>query len=251
MGRGSGGSRPAARSSTSTPRPPTAPPSRLASGQGSAIAVSARTLWKRLAAAGLLAMRDADQNTVKAQIGSERKRVIAVTLVSIPPQSGQSGRAGQEAPEAAETADACPENPPCFPADPELSGREIRAETRGNGGVQGASPCSPCSPCFSEDTEPSLSTAAPNGRRPGSGTTSREPPARQAGQSEAERNDTIAERVARARLGQGRHDDRDGSRARGRVHPGRRRPAPARARAPGPGGPGAARRQPASSCVPV
>jgi hypothetical protein len=125
---------------------------KAASGQGTPIAVSARTLWKRLAAAGLLAMRDADQNTVKAQIGNERKRVIAVAL-SYAPQSGQSGRAGQAAPEAAGTADARPENPPCFPADPELSRREIRAETKENGSLQGVSPCSPCSPCFSGYTD--------------------------------------------------------------------------------------------------
>ena len=54
-----------ARSSISIRRPPTARPSRLAAGQGSAIAVGARTLWKRLAAAGLLAMQDDDQNTVQ------------------------------------------------------------------------------------------------------------------------------------------------------------------------------------------
>jgi hypothetical protein len=138
---------------------------RLASSQGSAIAVTARTLWKRLAAAGLLALRDADQNTVKVQIGDERKRVIA-TALSYAPQSGQSGRAGQEAPEAAGTADARPENPPCFPADPELSGREIRAEPKANSGFQEAPPCSPCSPCFSgHNTEPVQKTA-PNGPDP-------------------------------------------------------------------------------------
>jgi hypothetical protein len=138
---------------------------KLASGQGSAIAASARTLWKRLAAAGLLALRDADQNTVKVQIGDERKRVIAVAL-SYAPQSGQSGRAGQEAPEAAETADARPENPPCFPADPELSGREIRAEPEANGAFREAPPCSPCSPCFSGHNTDPVQDAAPNGADP-------------------------------------------------------------------------------------
>jgi hypothetical protein len=127
---------------------------RFASGQGQAIAVSSRTLWKRLAAANLLAIRDADQNTVKAQIGDERKRVIALAL-SIPPQSGQSGQAGPEAPDPAETADARPENPPCLSDDPELSGRKIRAEIEVDSGFQEGGPCSPCSPCFSEHkTEP-------------------------------------------------------------------------------------------------
>ena len=139
---------------------------RFASTQGSTLAVSARTLWKRLAAANLLTLRDADQNTVKVLVGNERKRVIAVAL-SYLPESGQSGRAGPEASEAADTADPRPENPPCFSADPTFSGRKIRAAPEENRTSQEVPPCSPCSPCFPEHkTGPAQNTSRPNGPDP-------------------------------------------------------------------------------------
>jgi hypothetical protein len=70
---------------------------RFASGQGQALGVGSKTLWKRLAAANLLAVKDADsRNTTKVVIGTERRRVIAVTYleVSYVPGAGQSGQLG-------------------------------------------------------------------------------------------------------------------------------------------------------------
>jgi hypothetical protein len=141
---------------------------RLASGQGSAIAVGAKTLWKRLAAAGLLTARDTDdRGTTKATIGGQRRRVIAVATasLSIPPESGQLGQSRQEAPKAADTTELRPDSAPRFSAGVSGSGQKIGAGPETNGGLRDDPPRSPRLPRFSEDTEPSHNTA-PNGADP-------------------------------------------------------------------------------------
>ena len=71
---------------------------RLASTQGRVLAVEPRTLWKRLAEAGLLVATDKDKNTVKHTIGGHRKRVLALAAAPILGKRGQQGQRGRPAP---------------------------------------------------------------------------------------------------------------------------------------------------------
>jgi hypothetical protein len=143
---------------------------KLAAGQGSTIAVGPRTLWKRLAAAGLLAMQEENRNTYKARIGGQLRNVIAIVteqLVSIPPESRTSRTTGTEAPEAAETAAPVLDNCSRFSDDAQESRtKKNENKTEENSQVQDA--CSRNSRCsrFSEHkTEPAQNTA-PNGADP-------------------------------------------------------------------------------------
>ena len=73
---------------------------KLAVSQGQAIAVGPRTLWKRLAEAGLLAARDDDRHTYKVRVGGggKPKNIVAIPLTAIGafflPEIGNIGNIG-------------------------------------------------------------------------------------------------------------------------------------------------------------
>ena len=142
---------------------------KLAAGQGSTIAVGPRTLWKRLAAASLLAMQEENRNTYKARIGGQLRNVIAIVterLVSIPPEPRTSRTAGTEAPEAVETVDSVLDNCSRFSDDAQESRTKNENKTEGNSQVQAA--CSRNSRCsrFPEHMTEPTSDAVPNGPDP-------------------------------------------------------------------------------------
>jgi hypothetical protein len=84
---------------------------KLATGQGSAVGVGSRTLWKRLAEGGLLAMRDKGRNTYSAYIGEGQgqKNTIAISLETlamyVPPETGLTGLSRSDPSKAAGEAD--------------------------------------------------------------------------------------------------------------------------------------------------
>lgn len=68
----------------------------LARRQGGIIPLQPRTLWKRLAEAGVLVAADKGRNTYKAAIGQRRMATLALSVAHLLDETGQSGRTGHE-----------------------------------------------------------------------------------------------------------------------------------------------------------
>ena len=156
---------------------------KLATSQGQVIGVGARTLWKRLGEAGLLAMRDGDRNTYKAYVGKVQRRTVAVPLDQLSAsyeseKSGLTGLTGCDARKGAGKAELHPDFSSRFSGDGEKTGCKNGMKPEGNGSFEdGTSHLSRKSRFSDHDTGEILERSeheAPPGRTiPRSGTTGR------------------------------------------------------------------------------
>jgi hypothetical protein len=119
--------------------------SRHANEQGQALGVGARTLWKRLAEAGLLQQRDRDRNTYKVQIGERLRNTIAVAVYRSE-EPGKTGNAGNDPKNPRESAASFPDSASRFADQTGETGNEIGKEPQGNGAFQNAVPDFPAFP---------------------------------------------------------------------------------------------------------
>ena len=94
---------------------------RIGESNGRGLGITERTLWKRLAEAGVLAARTGDRNTYKARIGARTCNVIALKASSYVGEPRTSGTAGIDAAQPSNDTGDVPD--PCsrsFGAEPTI-----------------------------------------------------------------------------------------------------------------------------------
>ena len=117
--------------------------SKLANAQDRALGVGSKTLWKRLAEAGLLQLHDRDRNTYKVKIGARLRNTIALALY-ISEETGKSGNAGNALENPRETLASFPDSVSRFPgAGRKIGKSESGKNAEGNRRSQSSNPVFP------------------------------------------------------------------------------------------------------------